>query len=85
MTAFALQRRLQNSGITVSSLHPGLVRSEVYRGLAGENKALLWVGKVISGETSLDLVAGVSSIRDLSFQPRSVAQRVGQPLSSTVL
>ena len=86
MTAFALQRRLQNSGITVSSLHPGLVRSEVYRGLAGESKALLWLGKVISGETSLDLAAGVScSTRDLSLQPHSAAQRVGPPLSSTVL
>ena len=25
MTAFALQRRLQNVGVTVSSLHPGAV------------------------------------------------------------
>ena len=86
MTAFALQRRLQNSGITVSSLHPGLVRSEVYRGLAGDSKALLWLGKVISGETFLHLVAAVNcSMRNLSLQPRSAAQKMGQPMSSTVL
>ena len=27
MTGYALQRRLQNVGITVSSLHPGMVRT----------------------------------------------------------
>lgn len=31
MTALALQRRLAGSGVTVSSLHPGVVSTEITR------------------------------------------------------
>ena len=31
MTAIALQRRLKGSGVTVSSLHPGIVSTDITR------------------------------------------------------
>jgi NAD(P)-dependent dehydrogenase (short-subunit alcohol dehydrogenase family) len=57
---YELARRLENSGITVNALYPGLVRSEILKEAPFLNRLLAWLFATKTGQAAQEIVNTVT-------------------------
>jgi NAD(P)-dependent dehydrogenase (short-subunit alcohol dehydrogenase family) len=68
MFTYALARKLEGSGVTVNCMHPGLVRTGIFRKVVGRTLEKIFIRNAIPVEEGAETLVYLASARDLVYE-----------------